>query len=393
MSAPMPPDPQDSSTTPEASQKRAKRKRLVLIATVGLVAIGVLYGAWALLFAGKSVTTDNAYTAAEVAQITPLVAGPVKEVKVSDTQAVKAGDVLVILDDTDAKIAVAQAEADLARTQRQVRQLLGNDESLAGQVALRAAEIATARSGLTRVTAAYEKAVIDERRRQNLVEEGAVSKEELTNAQTQLREARAALEQAQARVRAAEAAKEAASGARTANSALIVDSTVDDNPAVLAAKARLDQARVNLERTVLRAPFDGVIAQRSVEIGQQVQTGVRLMTVVPIDRIYVDANFKEGQLQKVRPGQHVELTSDLYGSDVVYTGRVEGFAGGSGSAFAAIPAQNATGNWIKVVQRLPVRIWIDPEQLKQHPLRVGLSMEATVDLRDHGESQPVATRY
>ncbi|ARS49406.1 HlyD family efflux transporter periplasmic adaptor subunit [Pseudomonas aeruginosa] len=392
MSAPMPPDPQDSSTTPEASQKRAKRKRLVLIATVGLVAIGVLYGAWALLFAGKSVTTDNAYTAAEVAQITPLVAGPVKEVKVSDTQAVKAGDVLVILDDTDAKIAVAQAEADLARTQRQVRQLLGNDESLAGQVALRAAEIATARSDLTRVTAAYEKAVIDERRRQNLVEEGAVSKEELTNAQTQLREARAALEQAQARVRAAEAAKEAASGARTANSALIVDSTVDDNPAVLAAKARLDQARVNLERTVLRAPFDGVIAQRSVEIGQQVQTGVRLMTVVPIDRIYVDANFKEGQLQKVRPGQHVELTSDLYGSDVVYTGRVEGFAGGSGSAFAAIPAQNATGNWIKVVQRLPVRIWIDPEQLKQHPLRVGLSMEATVDLRDHGESQPVATR-
>ncbi|CAL5243599.1 MULTISPECIES: HlyD family efflux transporter periplasmic adaptor subunit [Pseudomonas] len=392
MSAPMPPDPQDSSTTPEASQKRAKRKRLVLIATVGLVAIGVLYGAWALLFAGKSVTTDNAYTAAEVAQITPLVAGPVKEVKVSDTQAVKAGDVLVILDDTDAKIAVAQAEADLARTQRQVRQLLGNDESLAGQVALRAAEIATARSDLTRVTAAYEKAVIDERRRQNLVEEGAVSKEELTNAQTQLREARAALEQAQAQVRAAEAAKEAASGARTANSALIVDSTVDDNPAVLAAKARLDQARVNLERTVLRAPFDGVIAQRSVEIGQQVQTGVRLMTVVPIDRIYVDANFKEGQLQKVRPGQHVELTSDLYGSDVVYTGRVEGFAGGSGSAFAAIPAQNATGNWIKVVQRLPVRIWIDPEQLKQHPLRVGLSMEATVDLRDHGESQPVATR-
>lgn len=392
MSAPMPPDPQDSSTTPEASQKRAKRKRLVLIATVGLVAIGVLYGAWALLFAGKSVTTDNAYTAAEVAQITPLVAGPVKEVKVSDTQAVKAGDVLVILDDTDAKIAVAQAEADLARTQRQVRQLLGNDESLAGQVALRAAEIATARSDLTRVTAAYEKAVIDERRRQNLVEEGAVSKEELTNAQTQLREARAALEQAQAGVRAAEAAKEAASGARTANSALIVDSTVDDNPAVLAAKARLDQARVNLERTVLRAPFDGVIAQRSVEIGQQVQTGVRLMTVVPIDRIYVDANFKEGQLQKVRPGQHVELTSDLYGSDVVYTGRVEGFAGGSGSAFAAIPAQNATGNWIKVVQRLPVRIWIDPEQLKQHPLRVGLSMEAAVDLRDHGESQPVATR-
>jgi len=392
MSDPISSDSHESSATPEASQKRAKRKRLILIVTTGLVVVGVCYGAWTLLFTGKSVTTDNAYTAAEVAQITPLVAGPVKEVKVSDTQAVKTGEVLVVLDDTDAKIAVAQAEADLARTKRQVRQLLGNDENLAGQVALRVAEIATARSDLTRATASYEKAVIDERRRQNLVAEGAVSKEELTNAQTQLREARAALKQAQSRVRAAEAAREAASGARTANSALISDTTVEDNPAVLAAKAKLDQARVNLERTVLCSPFDGIIAQRSVEIGQQVQAGMRLMTVVPIDRIYVDANFKESQLQKVRPGQQVELVSDLYGSDVVYTGHVEGFAGGSGSAFAAIPAQNATGNWIKVVQRLPVRIQMDSEQLKQHPLRVGLSMEATVDLRDHGDSQPTAMR-
>ncbi|MGB3124535.1 MAG: HlyD family efflux transporter periplasmic adaptor subunit [Pseudomonas sp.] len=392
MSDPMPPEPQQSSAAPDASQQRAKRKRLVLIVTVGLVTIGLCYGVWELLFAGKSVTTENAYTAAEVAQITPLVAGPVKEVKVSDTQAVRTGEVLVVLDDTDARIAVAQAEADLARTKRQVGQLLGNDESLAGQVALRVAEIATARSDLARATAAYEKAAIDERRRQNLVEEGAVSKEELTNAQTQLREARASMEQAQARIRAADAARNSASGARTANSALIADSTIEDNPAVLVAKARLDQARVNLERTVLRAPFDGIVAQRSVEIGQQVQSGVRLMTVVPIDRIYVDANFKEGQLQKVRPGQHAELTSDLYGSDVVYTGRVVGFAGGSGSAFSAIPAQNATGNWIKVVQRLPVRIQIDREQLKQHPLRVGLSMEATVDLRDRDESQPITAR-
>jgi membrane fusion protein (multidrug efflux system) len=392
MSDPMPPEPQQSSAAPDASQQRAKRKRLVLIVTVGLVTIGLCYGVWELLFAGKSVTTENAYTAAEVAQITPLVAGPVKEVKVSDTQAVRTGEVLVVLDDTDARIAVAQAEADLARTKRQVGQLLGNDESLAGQVALRVAEIATAHSDLARATAAYEKAAIDERRRQNLVEEGAVSKEELTNAQTQLREARASMEQAQARIRAADAARNSASGARTANSALIADSTIEDNPAVLVAKARLDQARVNLERTVLRAPFDGIVAQRSVEIGQQVQSGVRLMTVVPIDRIYVDANFKEGQLQKVRPGQHAELTSDLYGSDVVYTGRVVGFAGGSGSAFSAIPAQNATGNWIKVVQRLPVRIQIDREQLKQHPLRVGLSMEATVDLRDRDESQPITAR-
>lgn len=392
MTAPMNPAAQESLAVSDVSTMRTKRKRFVSIATISVLGIGVLYGAWALLFAGNSVTTDNAYTAAEVAHITPLVSGPVKEVRVSDTQAVKTGEWLVVLDGTDARIAVAQAEADLERTKRYVRQLLEDDQSLAAQVVLRRAEIVTARSDLGRVIASYEKAVIDERRRQNLVAEGAVSKEELTDAQTQLLGARAEMEQAHSRVRAAEAAREAAIGARKANSALIADSTVEDNPAVLAAKAKLDQAHVNLERTVLRAPFDGVIAQRSVEIGQQVQAGARLMTVVPIDRIYVDANFKEGQLRKVRLGQDVQLVSDLYGSDVVYTGRVVGFAGGSGAAFATIPVQNATGNWIKVVQRLPVRIQIDPKQLKQHPLRVGLSIAATIELRDHNESHPVATR-
>jgi membrane fusion protein (multidrug efflux system) len=207
----------------------------------------------------------------------------------------------------------------------------------------------------------------------------------LTDAETRLREAQAALQQAKARINASTAASRAALGARRANAALIGGITgdaVDNHPDVLAAAARLSQARVNHERSVIRAPVDGIVTQRSVEVGQQVSAGMRLASVVPIAQIHVDANFKEGQLREVRPGQRVRLTSDLYGSGVVYDGWIDGIAGGSGSAFAAIPAQNATGNWIKVVQRLPVRIRLNPDQLARHPLRVGLSMTATVDLDD-----------
>jgi membrane fusion protein (multidrug efflux system) len=226
---------------------------------------------------------------------------------------------------------------------------------------------------LLRAQADLDKALLDERRRQRLAAPGAISQQELSDSQTAVRVAQAAVNQAKARVAAA-------AGARRANQVLVEDTTVETNPEVLAAKARLDQAKVDLSRAVIRAPVDGVVDQRHVAVGQRVQPGVPVMVVVPVQDMYVDANFKEGQLRGVKPGQPVHLTSDLYGSDVVYHGRVEGFAGGSGSAFAAIPAQNATGNWIKVVQRLPVRIRLDPKELKEHPLRVGLSMHATVDL-------------
>jgi membrane fusion protein (multidrug efflux system) len=202
----------------------------------------------------------------------------------------------------------------------------------------------------------------------------------MTDAETRLREAQATLKQAQARIDVSKAANVAALGARQANAALIGDSPVDDHPDVLAAAARLSQARVNAERTVIRAPVDGIITQRAVDVGHQVSAGARLMSIVPVAQIHVDANFKEVQLRDVRPGQSVRLTSDLYGTGVVYDGWIDGVAGGSGSAFAAIPAQNATGNWIKVVQRLPVRIRMNPDQLAKHPLRVGLSMTATVGL-------------
>ncbi len=315
-----------------------------------------------------------------MAQVTPLVSGSVAGVDVIDSQIVRAGDVLVRLDETDARIAVDQAEADLARSRRHVRQLMANDVNLKGQSDMRTQEILSAQASLVRARASLDKAVLDEKRRRNLIEGGAVSEQELTNAETELRDAQAAVEQAEARLRVAKAAQTAAQGARQANDALIADSTVETNPEVKAAAAKLRQARVNLTRMVIRAPVAGVVTQRTVDIGQHVQAGMRLMSVVPIAAIYVDANFKEGQLRDVRPGQRVTLISDLYGDDVVYDGLVQGLAGGSGSAFAAIPAQNATGNWIKVVQRVPVRIHIDPRQLAAHPLRVGLSMTATVDL-------------
>ena len=176
--------------------------------------------------------------------------------------------------------------------------------------------------------------------------------------------------------------KRAARETWAANQALIQGSSADTNPDVAAAKAALDQAQLDLERTVIRAPIDGVVTNRQVQVGQRVAAGSPVMTVVPLGSVYVDANFKEGQLKRVRPGQPAELVSDLYGSGVKFHGRVVGFAGGTGSAFALIPAQNATGNWIKVVQRLPVRIALDPKELSAHPLRVGLSMDAKVDVSD-----------
>ncbi|MGA7438875.1 MAG: HlyD family secretion protein [Luteibacter sp.] len=378
-----------TTSTPEAGMPaaaRGKRKRAfaILGGTVAVLAIGI--GGWLLFFGGRSVSTDNAYTNVEVAQITPLVSGPVKQVSVVDTTAVHTGDVLVVLDDTDARIAVAQAEAELDRARRQVTQVMRNDINLAGQVDLHDAQVRGAESDVAKARATFEKAMLDEKRRRNLVDGGSVSAQELTDAQTALREATATLQQAEASVNVARAAFAAAGGARQANAALFNDSTVETNPAVRAAAAHLQQAQVNLERTVLRAPIDGIVTQRAVDVGQQVQAGMRLMTVVPISRIYVDANFKEVQLAKVQPGQHVRLTSDLYGDDVVYDGHVEGFEGGTGSALSIIPAQNATGNWIKVVQRLPVRVRLEPEQLAKHPLRVGLSMDVTVDLTSSSAS-------
>jgi membrane fusion protein (multidrug efflux system) len=294
--------------TPSAGLKgnTAARKKAFLILGAVVAGVAIAYGLYYVLIGSHYVSTDNAYVEAEVAQVTPSVNGIVAQILVNDTQPVKPGDVLVKLDDTDATLALAQADAQLQSAQT-----------------------------------ALQRAQLDLNRRTALANTGAVSAEELTTARSEAMTAEAS---------------------------------------IAAAQAMRNQAAVDLSRTTIVAPVDGVIARRNVQIGQRVQAGSPLMSVVPLDKVYVNANFKEVQLRRVKPGQSVELTADLYGSGVTYHGTVEGVAGGTGAAFSAIPAQNATGNWIKVVQRLPVRIRLDPAELSKHPLQVGLSMDAVIDI-------------
>jgi membrane fusion protein (multidrug efflux system) len=341
------------------------RKKLFAGLAAGVVfAGGGVVAASAL--SAKHVSTDNAYVAADAAQVSALVGGPVAEVRAVDTQKVRKGDVLVVLDATERRLTLGQAEAALAQAVRKVRGYAANDVALAGQVGAREADVLRARTEL-------EHARVDLSRRQALEGSGAISGEDLTSAKTAFAAAQAAVAQAEASVRAA-------AGTREVNAILIEGAPHDENPEVASARFRVEQARVDLERTVVRAPLDGVVARRSVEIGQMLQAGAPLMSIVPVQQAYVNANFKEAQLRKVAVGQPVDLESDLYGGRVTYHGRVAGLAGGTGSAFAMIPAQNATGNWIKVVQRVPVRISLDPTELARRPLRVGLSMKAVVRL-------------
>jgi membrane fusion protein (multidrug efflux system) len=314
--------PIENSVPNETANTNGKRRK----AMFSLLAISILAaggGGWAYweLVGSRYISTDNAYTAAEVAQVTSEIDGLVTEVRVVDSQQVRRGDILVVIDDTDVMLAARQAEADLSRAR---------------------AQIAAARADL-------ERATIDLKRREALVDSGSVSGDELTKVKNGATNARAALDAATA--------------------------------AEAQALARVDKTKVDLGRTVIRAPVDGVVARRQVQLGQRVMPSAPLLSVVPIQEMYVNANFKEVQLTDVRPGLKVELFSDLHGKHVVYHGVIDGFSGGTGAAFALIPAQNATGNWIKVVQRLPVRVRLDPTELQAHPLRVGLSMTAKVDLR------------
>jgi len=361
-----------------ADAARKKRRKKVLLALIAAkVAIG---GGWYMFHDGGHVSTDNAYVSADSAQVTPLVSAEVVEVPVVNTQLVHKGDVLLRLDDSDAKLAVLKAQAEYEKARRQFGQTAANSGSLSAQISAREADIGQARAQLASAEASFGKARIDLARRTELAGSGAVSGEELSNARNAYSTAQANLALARAAVAQASATSNAARESLAANQALIAGSTIDTSPEVAAAKAKLDQALLDLQRTVILAPVDGVVTNRQVQVGQRVAAGSPVMTIVPVGSVYVEANFKEGQLKRVVPGQKVELVSDLYGDDVVYHGRVAGFSGGTGSAFALIPAQNATGNWIKVVQRLPVRVQLDPKELAAHPLRVGLSMEATIDV-------------
>ncbi|MCU4360365.1 MULTISPECIES: EmrA/EmrK family multidrug efflux transporter periplasmic adaptor subunit [Acinetobacter] len=372
---------QETVPTTSASDENNQNKRKKFLGFFALILLiaAILYAIWAL-FLNNSVSTDNAYVGAETAQITSMVSGQVAQVLVKDTQTVHRGDVLVRIDDRDAKIALAQAEAELAKAKRQYKQTAANSSSLNSQVVVRADEINSAKAQVAQAQADYDKAALELNRRAQLAASGAVSKEELTKAQSAVETAKAGLELAKAGLAQATSSRKAAESTLAANEALIQGVSETSTPDVQVAQAHVEQAQLDLERTVIRAPVDGVVTRRNIQVGQRVAPGTSMMMIVPLNDLYVDANFKESQLKKVRPGQAVTLTSDLYGDDVEYHGKVMGFSGGTGSAFALIPAQNATGNWIKVVQRLPVRIALDPKELAEHPLRVGLSMEAKVDL-------------
>lgn len=366
------------SSAPSNAQPGTRRKLLVRMAAV--VAIGcIAWGAYEWLVASHYENTDNAYVQGNLVQITPQTTGTVEAIMADETDFVQAGHALIKLDPADARVAYQQAEADLAQAVRQVRTLFVNNGSLSAQVTLREAEAARASNDVARATE-------DLRRRQSLSGNGAVSQEELEHTRSQLEAARAALASARA---ATQSAREQLQSNRSYTEGIDVAS----HPSVQAAAARLRQAYLAVQRSALIAPVDGFVAKRSVQVGQRVAPGAQLMTVVPLNQLWVDANFKENQLRGLRIGQPVKLTADLYGSKVEYDGQVAGLGMGTGAAFSLLPAQNATGNWIKVVQRVPVRITLDPEDLKAHPLRVGLSMDVEVDVgKQEGEPLTQASR-
>ena len=333
-----------------------KRKRILLIITAVFILAGL---AWLLLYIfvlSQRVVTDDAYVQGNVVTVTPQTGGTVIDIHAEDGMRVEAGQTLVSFDASDAEVAYAQAVANLAGTVRQVRGIYRAVD--AGQADIAAREVALAQ------------ARADVNRRTGLVASGAVSAEELAHAKAQLAAAQAAL-----------------SGAReqtSRNRVLIDNSELRSNPQVMAAAAQLRAAMLGKQRNTIIAPTSGYIAKRNVQLGQRIAAGTPLMAIIPLDEVWVDANFKEDQLRKLRLGQPVVLHSELYGKDVTYHGTLESLGMGTGAAFSILPAQNASGNWIKIVQRVPVRITLDKKELQEHPLRLGLSMSVDVNLRDAG---------
>jgi membrane fusion protein (multidrug efflux system) len=339
-----------ASATPPT--KNGKRRFFLIAFTLIVLIAAVAYGIWWFVFARHYESTDDAYVSGNVVQVTPQVGGTVIAIHADDTERVQAGQPLVELDPADAKVALSQAEAQLAQTVREVRTLFVNNGTLNANIALRGTDLARAKEDLAR--------------RQQLAGTGAVSKEEIQHA----RDA----------VKAAEAALQAAQEQLASNQALTASTSVAQHPNVLRAATQVRAAYLAYSRTSLPAPITGYVARRSVQVGQRIAPGAPLLSIVPLNSLWVDANFKEVQLAKMRMDQPVTLHSDLYGNDVTYHGKVVGLSAGTGAAFALLPTQNASGNWIKVVQRVPVRISLDPKELEAHPLRIGLSMNVTIDI-------------
>ena len=341
-----------------ASSGRARRLGLFGLGAVVLLG-GLLYAGYWFFDARYFESTDDGYVNGDVVQVTSEVPGTVLSLNVDDTQLVEAGQPLLTLDPADAKIAEENAEADLARAVRQVRGLFAQGQELRAQIEQRQQAARTADDDL--------------QRRGSLIADGAISAEELSHARDAVTTTRANVAAAREQL--------------SQTVAQIDGTTIADHPQVLAAAAAVRNAALALHRTELTSPVSGVIAKRSVQVGQRVAAGTPLLAVVPLENVWVDANFKEVQLERMRDGQPVTVRTDLYGHQVTYHGHLAGIAAGSGNAFALLPSQNASGNWIKIVQRVPVRILLDPAELKAHPLSIGLSTTVRVDL--HNASGPL----
>ena len=344
-----------AATAPGAAATATSKRRRGLMALGGVAILGgVVYGSYWFLSARHYQSTDDAYVDGDLVQITSEVPGTVISLTADDTQDVRREQILLELDPADAQIAMSNADARLAGAVREVRTRFATAEQLRAQIAEREIEL--------------KRAQADYGRRSNLLQDGAVSSEELSHTQDTIAQIRASLIEAREQLKA--------------TTVQIDGTTVETHPQVLAAEAAVRDAALALRRTQILAPVAGVVARRSVQVGQRVAPGTPLMAVVPLDDVWVDANFKEVQLKDMRVGQPVEIRSDVYGRSVKYHGKLVGLSAGSGSAFALLPAQNASGNWIKIVQRVPVRVALDPRELKSHPLRVGLSTTVSVDIRD-----------
>ena len=350
-----------TSTTIDAAPDGNNRRTLLIIVTTLLVVAIAAYGVWWTLIGSHYEHTEDAYAAGNVVQVTPQVAGTVLAIHADDTDLVQAGKPLIELDQTDAKVALEQAEAQLAQTVREVKVLFANNASLQANIDVRSTDV--------------ERAKADLARRQQLLSTGAISTEELEHARDTLKTAEAALIAAREQL--------------TSNHALTENTSVTQHPNVLRAAAKVRETLLAYSRTSIPAPLTGYIAKRAVQVGQRVAAGAPLLSIVPLNSLWVDANFKEGQLAHMRIGQDVVLHSDIYGSKVEFHGKVLGMSAGTGSAFALLPAQNASGNWIKVVQRVPVRISLDPKELAEHPLRIGVSMQIEVNISEQ-QGTPIA---
>ncbi|MBU4682312.1 efflux RND transporter periplasmic adaptor subunit [Cedecea davisae] len=343
---------QTSSEQAERAPSKRKRNFAILLIILLLIAAGCL--AWYMLYARYYETTDDAYVNGNQVTLTPQIGGTVTQVSVDEGDYVEKGQPLVLLDPSDTNIALQQAEANLANTVRQVRGLYSTADNYRAQVAAKQVALQTAQS--------------DYARRQKIFATGAIAAEDLSHYRDAVTSAKSDLLAAQQALRT--------------NQAMVDDTVIDSHPEIKSAVATLRQRFLDNARSTIVAPVSGFVAKRAVQLGMRVDSGTTLLAIVPLDQVWVDANFKESQMQTMRLGQKVTLTADLYGDDVEYQGTIESLGIGTGSAFSLLPAQNASGNWIKIVQRLPVRITLDPHDMQKHPLRVGLSMFARVDIRN-----------